>query len=206
MFLFWESHHSSWSLSAWLWSHWLARTGCMQSLGLEFSRNDKLWLSYVKLILIPFFRKLIQAEKCMETSGTTLPQSIMEILNQWTRRSTEQTHENAKTVDFLIYETESLGMEKNGFPGRCGRPVWKYYCDSYHAQWHEKVRPVLLYNLIKQTTLFSYNISYIKNWNDFDQILYSKSLHVWHKSRRNVWCMHHDDYVYFRTCFFCRVK
>jgi len=26
-------------------------------------------------------------------------------------------------------------------------------------------------------TLFNYNISYIKKWNDFDKILYSKSLH-----------------------------
>jgi hypothetical protein len=30
--------------------------------------------------------------------------------------------------------------------------------------------------LIKRITLFSYNISYIKNWNDFDQTLYSKIL------------------------------
>jgi hypothetical protein len=34
---------------------------------------------HVELSLIPFFRELIQAEKCMATSGTTLPQSVKEI-------------------------------------------------------------------------------------------------------------------------------
>jgi hypothetical protein len=36
-------------------------------------------------------------------------------------------------------------------------------------------------------TLFSYNISYIKNWSDFDQTLYSKSLHKF-QGNLNVMC------------------
>jgi len=125
---------------------WCARGACSHWAS-KFWRNDKLWLSDVELILIPFFRKLIQAEKCMATSGTTLPQSWIEIPNQWTRWSTEQTNENVKTVDFLIYRTESFKMGKNGFPGRCRRLVWKYFCDSCHAQWHEKVLPVLHFTI-----------------------------------------------------------